>query len=480
MSRPRRYGALVVGVLALAAFNLTFRIGRESLTEWDESLYANSALEMIQSGRWVATTSGGVLDYSNSKPPLNVWLIAVSLKTFGASLIVIRLASMLAAWLTVALVLVWGWRRFSPATGLFSALVLSTCFGFLYVHSGRTANPDAMLTLLLLLIVITLDAARQRPWLRAWLGPLLAGVFMLKGMAVAMPLLLVMAIERRRRMSAHDRWQPLVVALLAFAVPVGAWAVARWQVDGWMFFARLFFQDFVALSTSSLDNQGGSPFFYVNILQKHHYDWMIAAVAVAVLFPPASWASFRRSLAFWRSDDDLKVLMGWWIAIALIVPSLMQTKLPWYVNPLYPALAIGVGAALSYGFSRTGRPTHHWKLLVAMVLMAALVAEAKLVWYSYRYRALEHSVQGLLLVEADRIRGTRVYNTSWNHAEHFVLRALVQAEPGNVTTVEEFLARSAPGEFLVLPAGTVHPALEQVAMTGTYGLYGRARVHRFD
>jgi hypothetical protein len=39
---------LTVAVLALACFNLTYRLGRERLTEWDEGLYAETAFEMLQ------------------------------------------------------------------------------------------------------------------------------------------------------------------------------------------------------------------------------------------------------------------------------------------------------------------------------------------------------------------------------------------------------------------------------------------------
>ena len=51
--------ALAAAVLALSAFNLTFRLGSEGLTEWDESLYATSALEMVRNQNWVATTFDG-------------------------------------------------------------------------------------------------------------------------------------------------------------------------------------------------------------------------------------------------------------------------------------------------------------------------------------------------------------------------------------------------------------------------------------
>ena len=45
---------------------------------WDESLFAITAGEMVDSGDWIGTTFLGTLDYYNSKPPLNVWLITLA------------------------------------------------------------------------------------------------------------------------------------------------------------------------------------------------------------------------------------------------------------------------------------------------------------------------------------------------------------------------------------------------------------------
>src|SRR3954470_8079230 len=187
-----RAGALIV--LAIAAFNLFFRLDREIVTEWDESLYAITAAETVKHGNWLATTFQGRLDYSNTQPPLNLWLIALSYKAFGINLFSLRLASALAAWTTVLVLLLWGRRAFGSATALFAGLVLSGAYGFLYVHSGRSANTDALFTLMVLLTVVALWLASDRPWHLAWLGAVLAAVFLLRGMAVLMPLTLIGAV----------------------------------------------------------------------------------------------------------------------------------------------------------------------------------------------------------------------------------------------------------------------------------------------
>jgi 4-amino-4-deoxy-L-arabinose transferase-like glycosyltransferase len=474
MSRQHRLAALIVGVLALAAFNLTFRIDSESLTEWDESLYASSALDMLSGGNLAATTILGELDYYNTKPPLNVWLIAGSMRLFGHNLFAVRLPAIAAAWLTVLVVVVWGWRRLGPVAALFAALVLATSFGFLHVHSGRSANPDAPLTLFFLLIVVVLDLAAERPWLRVWLGPLLAGVFFLKGFAVVLPLVFIAIIEARRRVPPAERWVPLATAAAFALCPILAWGIARWQVDRAVFFKQMFLQDFVSLSTMRLDDHGGPPSYYLNVLLKHHYDWLFAAIAVGVLYPPHRWRAWLRRLAFWRASDSFVCVVGWWSIVALIVPSMMQTKLPWYVNPIYPVFALGVGAALSYGFARTD-PAGHRKFLVAMVLMAAVVAESKLLVYSYRFREVDDTLQGVLIAEAPRIAGAQIFSVNWLPlSDTFVIRGLVKAEHSGTITVEDFLARTGSRDFIVLPTSFVHPALVRVLAKGEFALYRRA------
>jgi 4-amino-4-deoxy-L-arabinose transferase-like glycosyltransferase len=298
-TRERSLLAFGAVVLLIAAFNVGFRITQEHVQEWDESLYATSAAEMVQSGQWVAHTFRGEIDYYNTKPPLNFWLIALSFKAFGLSLWSLRLASITAAWCTIAVVTWWAWRSLGAAAALLSGLPLATMFAFFYVHAARTANTDALNTLLVALTAVTLWAAREARWRLLWLGPILAGVFLLRGMAVILPLAVILVYETWSRGFRRGHAVPLLCALLIGLVPAGAWLVARYRVDEWRFLDHLFWYDFVARSTRSIEqHQPGSVFYYPGVLVKYHYDWLLAALVAWLLFPVPRerWRELGRSL----------------------------------------------------------------------------------------------------------------------------------------------------------------------------------------
>jgi 4-amino-4-deoxy-L-arabinose transferase-like glycosyltransferase len=443
----RYYWLAACGVLALAAFNLTFRLGHEIVVEWDESLYGVSAWEMFQNRQWIGTTFKKALDYYNTKPPLNIWLISLSFRAFGANLISLRLPSILSAWLTVLVLQLWVRRVAGPLMALTASLVLATSFGFLYDHSARNANTDALFTLLILLTVVSLWAADRRPRQLIWLGPILAATFLLRGMGVLMPIAIASFVEARRSKPWWPRIGPLAVALVFFAAPVAIWSWQRWELDRWLFLGPLFFYDFVARSVSVIEGHRGSPLYHLNVLQKNQFVWLSAALIACGLFP-VPWPRVRGWLMFWRGNDILKLAVGSWIVIAWLIPTLMRTKLSWYLNPFYPAFAMIVAWIFMQGFAGADAARASRRAALAATLVIALLAsEARLLWYSVHRRSLARSTQGFLLTERDKLKGHRVFRTRWDNSELFIIDALAGAEAREAPTAEVFLKESAPGDY---------------------------------
>ena len=471
----RHYRALALAVLCLAAFNLTFRLGHEIVTEWDESLYATSAWEMLHNHNWVATTFMRSLDYYNTKPPLNVWLIALSFKLFGPSLISLRLPAIIAAWFTIALLQWWTRQTLGAKESLIASAILATTFGFMYDHAARSGNTDALFTLLILLAVISLWAARDHPWRLVWLGPVAAAVFLLRGMAVLMPLAIVATAEIWRVGKGRAlRAAPLAVAAVVAAVPIAAWVVARWRIDQWRFLSRIVTYDFAARILTVIEDHPGTPLYYLNILQRNQYDWVLGGT-VALVLSALSWRSIARALAFWRADNETMMLMASWGVLSFLIPTIMRTKLSWYLVPFYVPFAVAIAFLFVRSFAVAQQRQHRVRLVgAAMVFVFALTAaEGRLLWYSFHRRALENSSQGLLLAQRTRLGGRKVFRRHWTHSEMFVLTGIVGAEHREAANLDQFLRDSDVGDFLFSSTPVEGPDVELVGSDGQHHLFRR-------
>jgi 4-amino-4-deoxy-L-arabinose transferase-like glycosyltransferase len=471
------FPVLFVAVLALTAFNLTFRLADGAITEWDESLYALSAAEMLETDDWVATRFLGRIDYYNAKPPLNVWLIALSFKAFGISTWSLRLVSLLSAWCTVLVLVLWARQIAGPLVALAAGVVLSSSFGFIFVHSARTANTDALYTLLIVLTAVVVHRSVEHPWARLWLGPVLAAAFLLRGPAVLMPAAIIALVEMWNRPARVRRW-PLTCAAMLFALPTGLWMLARWRVDEWRFIEQLWSVDLVARMMTPLEGHVGGPLFYVNVLQKYQYEWLIAAAAgLGLVWPaPEQW---RAWLYFWRTHAPAKVVIACWGLVAFAIPTLMQTKLTWYLDPFYPVFALAIALILRHALVtalRAGR-SRRVAAVIVIVLIAAGTAEGRLVYQSYRGDA-KYLLQGLLQSERAALAGHTLFRSHWNHAERFVVTHLIGARLERLHRDELFVDESEPGDFLVSSVEIPDPRVEKIRGSGRWTLYRRVQPAR--
>jgi 4-amino-4-deoxy-L-arabinose transferase-like glycosyltransferase len=430
---------------------------------------------MLQNHGWIGTTFMGSLDYYNTKPPLNVWLIALAFKVLGPSLYALRIWSISATWMTIALFQRWLRQTRGEAIALAASLVLTTTFGFIYEHSGRSGNTDALFTLLVLLTVITLWSSQRRDWYLAWLGPIAAAVFLLRGMAVLMPLAIVAAAEWWRAAQGRRREPlPVAIAILLFALPVAVWMALRWRLDEWRFISRVFTYDFAARVLTVIEDHPGTPFYYLNVLQRNHIEWVLGTL-IACIVCAVSLRRAARLLAFWRAHDPSLMLVAVWALVAFLVPTLMRTKLSWYLNPFYPPFALAVGWVFMQAVARCLEQQRHRRLaaMVALFVLVFGVAEGRLLWYSFNRRALANSSQGFLLAERRTLGGQRVFHDHWTHSETFVLTGLVGAERRDTESVATFLRDSADGDYLLWTEEISEPELLLVRARGRHRLFRR-------
>ena len=118
-------------------------LGGPSLWDVDEGVNAQAAREMREAGTWIVPTFNYQL--RTAKPVMLYWLQRASYAAFGVSEWSARLPSVLAGWLAVLLTYELARRMFGRATGLLAGVVLVSVVQFgLLAHA---ATPDATLLL---------------------------------------------------------------------------------------------------------------------------------------------------------------------------------------------------------------------------------------------------------------------------------------------------------------------------------------------
>ena len=169
------------------------------------------------------------------------------------------------------------------------------------------------------------------------------------------------------------------------------------------------------------------------------------------------------------------MLLGSWAGVTLLVPTVMRTKLPWYLNPFYPVFALGIAWLLVSGLSLDWRGAlrRRGMILAGFIVLAFGVAEGKLIWYSYAYRDLGDSAQALMLSERHRLKNSRVFFDEFGRADIFVAGAVVGTDRPAAIPLAAFRQESRPGDCIVSAARLTDPDIELVRAGRRRSLYCR-------
>ena len=139
---------LTILLLIIMAIPLFYKLGNDPIRMWDESRLSINAYEMHTEGNWIVTRYGGKPDMWNTKPPVMIWLQAVSMKLFGANELAVRLPSALAGIITMLMLMVFAGGYFNKKVlFIIAAFILITSPGYVGHHVTRTGDYDALLVL---------------------------------------------------------------------------------------------------------------------------------------------------------------------------------------------------------------------------------------------------------------------------------------------------------------------------------------------
>jgi 4-amino-4-deoxy-L-arabinose transferase-like glycosyltransferase len=350
--------ALVLGLLVL-------RLGALPLVGPDEPRYARVAVEMHRAGEWVTPTLAG--EPWLEKPPLYYWLAGGAFSLLGETEAAARVPSVLAAVLLVFATALVGARLYGSAAGLHAGFAAGlSVLPFVY---GRAASMDMLLaataTVATGLVALRILGVAGR--LSIAFGAAFAGLAVLaKGpLGLLLPGLVVAGYLLATR---EGRWLREIVSPLpiaAFLVVAAPWYTAISLDQGRRFLDVFILDHNVERFTSTIHHHPGPVWYYLPVLLAGLFPW-------SGLVVPAVWRTSPRA-----SRTDLFLLL--WLALPLLFFSLAGSKLPGYVLPCVPPLAILVGRFADRLVAERGSPEAYLSGRVAALVglvLAALVATA--------------------------------------------------------------------------------------------------------
>ncbi|MGI0492338.1 glycosyltransferase family 39 protein [Alkalinema pantanalense CENA528] len=330
------------GLLLAAGFLLCFQLGNLPLRDWDEGIVAQVAREIWRSGAalfhdlsawpaWIYPKDVVGNPYFN-KPPLMHWLVALSYGLGGVTEWSTRLPSALLTATSVPL-LYWIGREifYERVPALFAAVIYMTWLPI--VRQGRLAMLDgAILCFFLLMMACLLRSRRDLRWsLGIGLGiGLMCFTKGILGLFLGAIGLAFMVWDTPRLLSCGYLWLGLVLGI----APVAGWYGAQWlQYNSQFVGEHLMKQSLNRVWEDVGSNKGPVWYYFLEVL-KYGVPW--------IFFLPQAigFAWHHRNLSWAR-------LLLLWSGVYFVTISIMSTKLPWYVLPLYPALALLLGAQLS-------------------------------------------------------------------------------------------------------------------------------------
>jgi len=318
--------AICFVVVSLYVLNL------RTLVPPDEGRYAEMAREMFASGDWVTTRLNGIKYFE--KPPLQTWMTALAFTAFGLGEWQTRLWTGICGMLGVGLTGYAGWRVFGPRIGIYSALVLGS--SFYWTASSQINSLDmglsGMMTVALCAFLLAqhdaANATERRNWmLVCWAGMALSVLSKgLIGIVLPLGILTVYTfVAKDWRIWQRFHPAPGVPVFFAIAAPWFVMVGFRNPEQPYFFFVHEHFNRFMLNG----HKREAAWWVFLALLAIGSIPW------IGMLLQSLVAGYKRRSGTF---QPGLLLLI--WVIFIIAFFTKSTSKLPGYILPVFPALAL--------------------------------------------------------------------------------------------------------------------------------------------
>ncbi|OGP38198.1 MAG: hypothetical protein A2090_05405 [Deltaproteobacteria bacterium GWD2_42_10] len=334
--------------MSLVVFISFFRLGGFLLFDVDEAVFSEATREMIETGNYITPTYNYEPRYD--KPILFYWLMAVAFKLFGISEFSARFTSALSGAALVIMTFLFIKRLFGEKQGILTGLCLLLSLEFfVYSHSAVTdMTLTFFITASLYSFYLGVNPTPHIPppiqafggrhstsynkwyllfWIFAALATLTKGAV---GIVFPIGIVFIYHLAVKRIGDIKPLLSPKF--LLVFFAVAAPWYIAQLYINGWEFINAFIIKHHFQRYTEVISSHSGPIYFYMPVILAGFFPW--------VAFLPYG---FYRGL----KEKSLYQFTILWFTVVLIFFSIAKTKLPNYILPLFPAMAIMAGLAIN-------------------------------------------------------------------------------------------------------------------------------------
>lgn len=371
-----KYFPLIILIFALPL--IFFQLGALGLVGPDEPRYAQVAREMFERHDLITPTLLG--DTWFEKPALSYWLMMICYRLIGVNEWAARLPNAILATLNLLIIYYTAKRAGGSQYGLLAALVLVSAG--LYFGLARAASFDLPLTFTFTLALscfyladITEDKKRRRYLLFAFYASV--GLSMLAKGLVG---LVLMGAILLAYLILTNQWRnifqlQIFSGFLIFCLVAATWYVPVIIQHGQLFIDEFFIQHHFQRFTSNKYHHPGPIYFFVLIILAGIFPWtafLLAGVVRAIKNAANMWQTRTTLFSRTATKPRLILLATLWVVIPLAFFSLSTSKLPGYILPVFPGLALLVAQEVDRLFS-TYQEMRRWILLsISLILLIGI------------------------------------------------------------------------------------------------------------
>jgi 4-amino-4-deoxy-L-arabinose transferase-like glycosyltransferase len=324
----------------------------------DEARFAQATRQMLETGDFLQIR---FQDEARNKKPAGIyWLQALSVSAFSSpeatAIWPYRLPSLLGGMAAVLLILALGTALFREVAeprriAAIAAVLLASALGV--VAEAHIAKTDAALLAAVLAgqgaLGLAYVRAREGRPVPAWVAIMfwtaeLAAIFLKGPPGPALALVTAVSLS-----IADKEWRWLrglypLAGMIALALVLAPWLIAIERATGGGFLGGALGHDLMLKLVGAQESHGAPPFSYLLLLVASFWPG-------SLLLVPAVIRGWR------RLEMPAERFLIAWLVPAWVMLELVPTKLPHYVLPLFPALALLAAAAL---FDGVRLPPRSW------------------------------------------------------------------------------------------------------------------------